>query len=64
MKFTVGKFSGTIQEGGYPVWINLYHEGRDVHLRFDHKEIMDLEHVVKKLRRDAASLLPGQENEI
>jgi len=55
-KLTVGKFSANVWEGGHPVWIELS-DGL-AGIKIDHRDLDDLEHLVRRMKQMARSELP------
>lgn len=53
-----GKFEITLY-GPYPVWCELTREDEIIH-QIDHRELSDLEYVVKKAMQEARAKLPEQ----
>ena len=55
MNKAIGEFTVAVSEP-YPCWVRIQHGGAE--LRFSHRELADLEHLVREARREAARLLP------
>jgi len=56
MHKTVGRFSVEVSLP-YPCWCQIYCDGGDV-INFNHKDLADLEHLVKEMRKAATAMLP------
>lgn len=56
MRRTVGIFETETSMGGHPVWCEVCVDGNRI--RFTHRDIRDLLHAVKQIKRDAKDALP------
>lgn len=57
---TVNNFTVSFHDGGYPLWVSIVHEGKEV-LRVHHKELKDLEHCLVRIRDEVRAALPEKE---
>lgn len=53
---TIGDFNFQMYEGGYPVWIEI-EDARGNKIRFTHKDLSDLKHLVNQAKKVAISFL-------
>ena len=66
MKKTVGRFNISVWEGGYPCHCEIEMQDRGlkrIGIKFDHRDLSDLEHAVKEMRRAAKHLLRGSDKD-
>lgn len=58
----VGNFEMTIWKDGHPVWCFLKYGGKEIN-HIDHRDLEDLEYMVKKARKAVRDALPDNYKE-
>lgn len=57
-EITINNFRVSFDDAGHPLWTSIDYEGKEI-ARFHHRELIDLEYALTRIRARIAAVLPA-----